>query len=183
MLFAVDARWVKGTWRGTSLMVQWLSIHPPMQGTRIRSLVREDSTCCRTTNPVVTTAELELPGARDLRQEKPRQREARAPQLERSPCSLQPEQSQYAATNTQRSQRTNKRIPGGHQQQRRHKRHRVLPTSGLRSTSAPACRALPSKPATSSLLSHTWVKLDHSLFLMLPPLSLPPGLFSGVSFS
>ena len=54
MLFAVDARWVKDTWRGTSLMVQWLSIHPPMQGTRVRSLVPEDSTCCRTTNPVVT---------------------------------------------------------------------------------------------------------------------------------
>ena len=164
-------------------MVQWLSIHPPMQGTRVRSLVPEDSTCCRTTNPVVTTAELERPGARDLQQEKPRQREARVSQLDRSPCSLQPEQSQYAATNTQRSQRANKRIPGGHQQQMHHKRHRVLPTSGLQSTSAPAGRALPSKPATSSPLSHIWVKLDHSLFLMLPPLSLPPGLSSGVSFS
>ena len=28
-------------------MVQWLRIHLPMQGTRVRSLVREDSTCCK----------------------------------------------------------------------------------------------------------------------------------------
>ena len=30
---------------GTSLVVQWLRIHQPMQGTQVQSLVREDSTC------------------------------------------------------------------------------------------------------------------------------------------
>ena len=33
-------------------MVQWLRICLPMQGTRVRSLVWEDSTCHRATNPV-----------------------------------------------------------------------------------------------------------------------------------
>ena len=31
---------------GTSLVVQWLRIHLPMQGTRVRALVLEDPTCC-----------------------------------------------------------------------------------------------------------------------------------------
>ena len=30
---------------GTSLVVQWLRIRLPMQGTQVRSLVREDPTC------------------------------------------------------------------------------------------------------------------------------------------
>ena len=30
---------------GTSLVVQWLRIHLPMQGTRVQALVREDPTC------------------------------------------------------------------------------------------------------------------------------------------
>ena len=29
----------------TSLLVQWIRIHLPMQGTQVHSLVREDSTC------------------------------------------------------------------------------------------------------------------------------------------
>ena len=37
---------------GTSLVVQWLRIRLPMQGTWVRSLVREDPTCCRATKPV-----------------------------------------------------------------------------------------------------------------------------------
>ena len=37
---------------GTSLVVQWLRIHVPMQGTRIRSLVQEDPTCHGATKPV-----------------------------------------------------------------------------------------------------------------------------------
>ena len=36
----------------TSLAVQWLRIHLPMQGTWIWSLVQEDSTCCRATKPM-----------------------------------------------------------------------------------------------------------------------------------
>ena len=29
----------------TSMVVQWLRIHLPMQGTQVQSLVREDPTC------------------------------------------------------------------------------------------------------------------------------------------
>ena len=38
--------------KGTSLGAQWLRIHLPMQGTRVRVLVREDPTCRGATNPV-----------------------------------------------------------------------------------------------------------------------------------
>ena len=38
------------TW--TSLVVQQLRIHLPMQRTRVRSLVRGDSTCCGTSKPM-----------------------------------------------------------------------------------------------------------------------------------
>ena len=37
---------------GTSLMAQWLRIHLPMQGTRIRALVWEDPTYSRATKPM-----------------------------------------------------------------------------------------------------------------------------------
>ena len=37
---------------GTSLVAQWLRILLPMQGTWVRSLVQEDSTCHRATEPV-----------------------------------------------------------------------------------------------------------------------------------
>ena len=37
---------------GTSLVVQWLRIHLPMQGTRVQSLVREDLTCRGATKPM-----------------------------------------------------------------------------------------------------------------------------------
>ena len=40
-----------GIW-GTSLVVQWLRIRLPMQGTRVRALVQEDPTCRRATKPV-----------------------------------------------------------------------------------------------------------------------------------
>ena len=36
----------------TSLVVQWLRIRLPMQGTQVGSLVQEDSTCRRATKPV-----------------------------------------------------------------------------------------------------------------------------------
>ena len=36
----------------TSLVVQWLRIHLPMQGTRVWALVQEDPTCRRATKPV-----------------------------------------------------------------------------------------------------------------------------------
>ena len=37
---------------GVSLVVQWLRICLPMQGTQVRALVREDPTCCGATKPV-----------------------------------------------------------------------------------------------------------------------------------
>ena len=37
---------------GTSLVAQWLGIRLPMQGTQVRALVLEDSTCCGATKPV-----------------------------------------------------------------------------------------------------------------------------------
>ena len=37
---------------GTSLVAQWLRIHLPMQGTRVRALAREDPTCHGATKPV-----------------------------------------------------------------------------------------------------------------------------------
>ena len=38
--------------KGASLGAQWLRICLPMQGTRVRALVREDPTFCGATKPV-----------------------------------------------------------------------------------------------------------------------------------
>ena len=43
---------VKRQTPGTSLVAQWLRIRLPMQGTRVRALVREDPTCCGATKPM-----------------------------------------------------------------------------------------------------------------------------------
>ena len=43
---------IKTTMKGASLVVQWLRIRLPMQGTHVRSLVRDDPTCCGATKPV-----------------------------------------------------------------------------------------------------------------------------------
>ena len=37
---------------GVSSAVRWLRIHLPMPGTQARSLVQEDSTCCRAAEPM-----------------------------------------------------------------------------------------------------------------------------------
>ena len=37
---------------GASLVAQWLRIHLPMQGTRVRALVREDPTCRGAAKPM-----------------------------------------------------------------------------------------------------------------------------------
>ena len=34
------------------LVVQWIRVHLPVQGTSVQSLVQEDSTCRRATKPV-----------------------------------------------------------------------------------------------------------------------------------
>ena len=66
-----------------SLVAQWLRIRLPMQGTRVRALVREDptwrgATKPTTTEPVLwspraTTTEAHMPTARAPQQEKPLQ--------------------------------------------------------------------------------------------------------------
>ena len=43
---------VRMLYTGTSLVAQWLRVHLPMQGTRVRSLVREDPTCCVAARPM-----------------------------------------------------------------------------------------------------------------------------------
>ena len=72
--------------------MQWLRIRLPMQGTRVRALVREDPTRCGATKPVLqllslcsrarkpqllspraTTTEARAPRVRALQQEKPPQ--------------------------------------------------------------------------------------------------------------
>ena len=63
-----------------------------MQGTEIRSLVQEDSTCDRADKPMdhsywagATTAEARLPGDHALQQEKPLQWEAQALSTKNNP--------------------------------------------------------------------------------------------------
>ena len=65
-------------WPGTTLVVQWLRIRLPMQGTQVRALVREDPTCRRATKPLCHNY-WSPPRARALQQEKPPQWEARTP--------------------------------------------------------------------------------------------------------
>ena len=85
---------------GASLVVQWLRICLPVQGTRVRPLVWEDPTCRGAAKPMhhnywgctlepvshnywspcATTTEARAPTARALQQEKPLWWEAHAPQ-------------------------------------------------------------------------------------------------------
>ena len=57
---------------GASLVVQWLRICLPMQGTRVRALVWEDPTCRRATGPVSHNYWACASGACALQQERPR---------------------------------------------------------------------------------------------------------------
>ena len=82
--------------RRTSLVAQSLRVRLPIQGTRVRALVRENSTCRGATKPVhhnYWACALEpashnywarMPRAHALQQEKPPQWEARAPKLEKA---------------------------------------------------------------------------------------------------
>ena len=53
---AVKIKWENDQYQNqlnrASLVAQWLRIHLPMQGTRVRALVREDPTCLGATGPV-----------------------------------------------------------------------------------------------------------------------------------
>ena len=96
---AVEPGLNKNSITRTSLVVQWLRIHLPMQGTWVWALVWEDPTCCGATKPMrhnlslrsrackpqllrpcATTPEAWAPRARALQQEKPPQWEPCAPQ-------------------------------------------------------------------------------------------------------
>ena len=77
---------------GTSLVAQWLRIRLAMQGTRVRALVREDSTCQAATKPVCHNYWAHMPQLLKpvhlepvLHNEKPLQWEARAPQRRVAP--------------------------------------------------------------------------------------------------
>ena len=84
------------TQRRTSLVVHWIRIHLPMQGTRVQSLVQEDSTCHGATKPVGHGCRSPHPERTQAsQQEKPPQCEARAPQ--NSPRSPQLEKAHTAA--------------------------------------------------------------------------------------
>ena len=62
-----------------SLVAQWLRVCLPMQGTRVRALVREDPTCRGATGPVSHNYWACASGACAPQEERPRQWEARAP--------------------------------------------------------------------------------------------------------
>ena len=81
------------------MVVQWLRIHLPMQGTQIGFPIREDSTCCgakpmchnywaHVPEPESCNTEACTPRAHAPEEEKPLQWEACALQLESSPRSL-----------------------------------------------------------------------------------------------
>ena len=64
---------------------QWLRIHLPVQGTQVPSLVREDPACRQAAKPSSFNSQSPRSGVCDTKQEKPLQREARVPQLKKSP--------------------------------------------------------------------------------------------------
>ena len=97
---------------GTSLVVQWLRIYLPMQGTRVRALVQEDPTCHGASKPVrhnywactlepashnywAHVPQLLKPARLEpvLRNKKPLQWEARTPQQRVAPRSPQLEKA------------------------------------------------------------------------------------------
>ena len=86
---------------GTSLVVQWLIIRLPMQGTWVRALVLEDPTSRGATKPArhnywarapqllsphATTTEAHMPRAHAPQKEKPLQWEAHTPQWRVAPA-------------------------------------------------------------------------------------------------
>ena len=70
----------KNQWNRTSLVVQWLRIRLPMQGTWVWALVREDPPRRGATKPVCHNYWARMPRAHALQQEKPPQWEACGPQ-------------------------------------------------------------------------------------------------------
>ena len=83
----------------TSLVVQWLRIHPPVQKTQVRSLLQEDSTCCEELSLCAATTE---PSALEpMSHNKRRHRNENPMQLERKlPPLAAARESPRAATKT-----------------------------------------------------------------------------------
>ena len=129
--FYFGYRLIKKQNLGASLAAQWLRICLPMQGTRVRALVREDPTCRGAAKPMrhncwacalepgshnywacvpqllslrATTTEAHTPRACAPQQEKPPQWEVRALQQRVTPLAATRE-SPRAATKTQRCQK------------------------------------------------------------------------------
>ena len=69
-----------------SLVVQWLGVCLPMQGTRVRALVWEGPTCHGATKPVSHNYWACASGACAPQQERPQQWEARAPRWRVAPA-------------------------------------------------------------------------------------------------
>ena len=90
---------------GASLVVQWLRIRLPMQGTRVRVLVQEDPSCCGATKPVrhnywACALEPVLHNKRSHRNEKPAHHNEEQPPLAAT------RESPRAATKTQCSHKS-----------------------------------------------------------------------------
>ena len=112
-------------WHPAAWWVQWIRIQLPMQGTRVRSLVWEDSTCHRGAKLVrhnywaccSRARELQLlklvPSRTSAPPEKPARWEALAPKRERSPRSPQPEKACMRLWRPSTAKNKNKYIPSG----------------------------------------------------------------------
>ena len=84
---------IQNQWSRTSLVVQWIRIRLPAQGTRVWSLVREDPTYCKATKACV-------PGACAPQQKSPQWEACAPPQRTARPCHSQ---RKLAATKLQSS--------------------------------------------------------------------------------
>ena len=99
-----SSKFFKKSNSGTSLVVQWLRICLPMQGTQVQALVREDSTCRRATKPrapqLLKLAHLE-PMLRNKRSHHNKPTHRNEEQTLLAPT----RESTHTATKTQRSQK------------------------------------------------------------------------------
>ena len=91
MCVCVENFWDLFSW--PFLVVHWLRICLPMQGTWVLSLVQEDCTCCRAARLVWPQLLSPCTLGSTLQQNKPPLWEAPAEQLEGSPCLPKPEKA------------------------------------------------------------------------------------------
>ena len=95
-----------------SLVVFWLRIHLPMQGTRVDPSSRKIPHTEEQLSPCATKPEAHVPRAHAPQQEKPPQWEALTPQVESSPHSPQPQEAraQQGRSSTAKTQIIHKYI-------------------------------------------------------------------------